>query len=253
MFPSHDRSKQFSYPAHKKTLYSPYGKGYNPKTVSTRAPPPNGEKKFHEHGVGYTTLTTVATTTTPAYAQELSMCLIPQGDLMHQRTGSKIMLTKLTLRWGLMIDTNSNAAWNSIVQTSSTWRVILYIDTQCNGAAAAITDYFDTTNANEHPFDVYNNLYNTGRFKCLMDKFINLEATAINWDGVKWYAPGVMKEFKKTFSLNLPVNFTGTDGSLGTVRTNNLGMFFICNSFGGSDTVTQRKVAFRYRLRFTDY
>lgn len=249
------RKKQFSYPPHKKGRYNQYGKGYNPKVVEQRAPPANGEKKFHEHGVGYTTLTDVATTTIPAYAQESSMCLIPQGDLMHQRNGSKIMITKLTLRWGLMIDTNTNGVLANLVQSSSTWRVILYIDTQCNGAAAPITEYFDTTNANEHPFDVYNNLYNTGRFKCLMDKFINFEAVAptYNSDAKTFTQCGTMKEFKKTFTLNLPVTFTGTTGTIDTIKTNNIGMFFICNGFGGSDTVTQRKVSFRYRLRFTDY
>ena len=232
---------------------SEFGAGYNPKAVSFRRRPPNGEIKYHDNGAPYTTLANVSTTTTPPHSQISSFCLIPQGDLSHQRNGNKIMITKLTFRFGCMIDTNSNATFNSVVQTSSTWRVILYIDTQTNGAAADIDDLFDTSIANEHAFDVFNNLDNKGRFKTLMDKYINLDSTAITWDGSKYLQPGVMKEFKKSIPLNLPVTFSGTDGTLGTIRTNNIGCFIFCNSFGGTTDVTQRKFAYRFRVRYTDY
>jgi len=255
------RQKPYSFKPRKKkftpsaSTRSEYGPGYNPKVVSKRRAPPNGEVKFHDNGAPYTTLVNVGTTTTPPYIQIPSFCLIPQGDLNHQRNGAKIMLTKLTFRYGLMVDTNSNATLANLVQTSSTWRVIVYIDTQTNGALAGIGDLFDTSIANEHAFDVFNNLYNTGRFKTLMDKYINLDGIAptFNSDSKVYVQAGQMKEFKKTIPLNLPVTFTGTDGSLGTIRTNNIGCFIFCNGFGGADTATQRKVAYRFRLRFTDY
>jgi len=256
------RTKQIQYKRRKLSTAKmnirqaqPYGIGYNPKRVSVRRPPPNGEVKFHDNGAGYTTLTNVGTPTTPPHLQIPSFCLIPQGDLNHQRNGAKIMLTKLTFRFGVMIDTNSNLTLNSLVQTSSAWRVILYIDTQTNGAAAAIGDVFDTSIANEHAFDVYNNLYNTGRFKTLMDKYINLDGIAptFNADNKNYVQAGQMKEFKKTIPLNLPVTFTGTDGTIGTIRTNNIGCFVFCNSFGGTTDAAQRKFAYRFRLRFTDY
>ena len=47
LFPSHDSLE--------------FGKGYNPKKVSLRKPPPNAEKKYHDHGQAYTTLTNVST------------------------------------------------------------------------------------------------------------------------------------------------------------------------------------------------
>jgi len=246
------------YPPRKKlaraaSSMSEYGAGYNPKAVSFRRRPPNGEIKFHDNGAPYTTLTTVSTTTTPPHSQIQSFLLIPQGDLSHQRNGNRIMVTKLTFRFGCMIDTNTHDNWNNVVKTSSTWRVILYVDTQTNGAAAAIGDLFDTSIANEHAFDVFNNLDNKGRFKTLMDKYINLESTAITFNGTQYLQPGVMKEFKKSIPLNLPVTFSGTDGSLGTIRTNNIGCFIFCNSFGGNTDVTQRKFAYRFRVRYTDY
>lgn len=254
------RKPTYSYKSSRKfkknpSTRKPYGAGYDPKRVSVRRAPPNGEVKFHDNGEPYTTLTNTSTTTTPPYIQIPSFCLIPQGDLNHQRNGAKIMLTKLTFRYGLMVDTNSNIAFNSVVQTSSTWRVILYIDTQTNGAAAGIGDVFDTSIANEHAFDVYNNLYNTGRFKTLMDKYINLDGIPSTYDSFTktFYQAGQMKEFKKTIPLNLPVTFTGSDGTLGTIRTNNIGCFVFCNSFGGTTDATQRKFAYRFRLRFTDY
>ena len=77
-----------------------FGKGYNPKKVSLRKPPPNAELKYHDHGQGYTTLTNVATTSVPAYFQEESMITIPRGDQPNQRNGRKIMIRDVDLRIG---------------------------------------------------------------------------------------------------------------------------------------------------------
>ena len=66
-----------------------FGKGYNPKKVSLRKPPPNAELKYHDHGQLYTTLTNASTAQTPAYFQEESMITIPRGDQPNQRNGRK--------------------------------------------------------------------------------------------------------------------------------------------------------------------
>ena len=51
------RKRQFQYKSKKLSTAKmnirqaqPYGVGYNPKKVSLRKPPPNAEKKYHDHG-----------------------------------------------------------------------------------------------------------------------------------------------------------------------------------------------------------
>ena len=80
---------------------------------------------------------------------------------------------------GAQIDRNSvagvaNAA--NLVTGDSTWRIVMYLDTQCNQAVAPIDEVFEMTTSNEHPIDSFNNLNTEGRFKILWDKFINLRA-----------------------------------------------------------------------------
>lgn len=240
-----------------------FGKGYNPKKVSLRKPPPNAELKYHDHGQGYTTLTNVATTSVPAYFQEESMITIPRGDQPNQRNGRKIMIRDVDLRIGVQIDRNSvagvaNAA--NLVTGDSTWRVVMYLDTQCNQAVAPITEVFEMTTTNEHPIDSFNNLNTEGRFKILWDKFINLRnnqnAHLISADGGNSVIEfdGAQAEYRKHIKLNLPVVYRDSDeGDLNDIKTNNIGFFVMCTSPGGATTATQRKTAFKYRVRFLDY
>ena len=231
-----------------------FGKGYNPKRVS-RKPPPNAELKYHDHGQGYTTLTNVATTSVPAYFQEESMITIPRGDQPNQRNGRKIMIRDVDLRIGVQIDRNSvagvaNAA--NLVTGDSTWRVVMYLDTQCNQAVAPITEVFEMTTTNEHPIDSFNNLNTEGRFKILWDKFINLRnnqnAHLISADGGNSVIEfdGAQAEYRKHIKLNLPVVYRDSDeGDLNDIKTNNIGFFVMCTSPGGATTATQRKTAFK--------
>ena len=241
----------------------PYGVGYNPKKVSYRKPPPNAEKKYHDHGQAYTTLTNVSTAQIPAYFQEESMITIPRGDQPNQRNGRKIMITDIDLRIGVQIDRNSVAGVanvGNLVCGDSTWRVVMYLDTQCNQAVAPITEVFEMTTSNEHPIDSFNNLNTDGRFKILWDKFINLKANQnahlVSADGGNSVIEfdGAQAEYQKHIKLNLPVVYRDSDeGDVNDIKTNNIGFFVMCTSPGGHDTATQRKTAFKYRVRFLDY
>ena len=242
-----------------------FGKGYNPKKVSLRKPPPNAELKYHDHGQLYTTLTNASTAQTPAYFQEESMITIPRGDQPNQRNGRKIMIRDVDLRIGCQIDRNSItgvANLANLVAGDSSWRIVMYIDTQCNQAVAPITEVFEMTTSNEHPIDSFNNLNTEGRFKILWDKQFTLKAgqnahvvddagdssqTVVMFDGAQ-------VEFHKHFKLNLPVVYRDSDeGDLNDIKTNNIGFFVMCTSPGGATTTSQRKTAFKYRVRFLDY
>ena len=262
------RKRQLQYKS-KKTRKNPalrqleFGKGYNPKKVSLRKPPPNAELKYHDHGQPYTTLTNVSTAQIPAYFQEESMITIPRGDQPNQRNGRKIMIRDVDLRIGVQIDRNSVAGVanvGNLVCGDSTWRIVMYLDTQCNQATAPINEVFEMTTSNEHPIDSFNNLNTEGRFKILWDKFINLRANQnahlVSADGGNSVIEfdGAQAEYRKHVTLNLPVVYRDSDeGDVNDIKTNNIGFFVMCTSPGGHDTATQRKTAFKYRVRFLDY
>ena len=193
------------------------------------------------------------------------MITIPRGDQPNQRNGRKIMITDIDLRIGCQIDRNSItgvANLANLVAGDSTWRIVMYIDTQCNQAVAPITEVFEMTTSNEHPIDSFNNLNTEGRFKILWDKQFTLKAgqnahvvddgadssqTVVMFDGAQ-------VEFHKHFKLNLPVVYRDSDeGDLNDIKTNNIGFFVMCTSPGGATTTSQRKTAFKYRVRFLDY
>jgi len=201
------------------------------------------ELKFVDQSLAAAAIGTTWTLMDPATG---ALNAVAQGNGESERIGRRITNVSLHIRGWVSVN-NGDADANLI-------RVCVVRDTQTNGAAADIDDLFDTSIANEHAFDVFNNLDNKGRFKTLMDKYINLDGIAPTYSAdTKFYQAGQMKEFKKTIPLNLPVTFTGTDGTIGTIRTNNIGCFVFCNSFGGTTDATQRKFAYRFRLRFTDY
>ena len=191
------------------------------------------------------------------------MITIPRGDQPNQRNGRKIMIRDVDLRIGVQIDRNSvagvaNAA--NLVTGDSTWRVVMYLDTQCNQAVAPINEVFEMTTPNEHPIDSFNNLNTDGRFKILWDKFINLKANQnahlVSADGGNSVIEfdGAQAEYQKHIKLNLPVVYRDSDeGDVNDIKTNNIGFFVMCTSPGGHDTATQRKTAFKYRVRFLDY
>ena len=54
-------------------------------------------------------------------------------------------------------------------------------------------------------------------------------------------------------NLRIPIMFSDGYDYIQSVRTNNIGMFFLTVGGGGSDTKTQRRVAWRSRVRFYDY
>jgi len=257
------RTKQYQYKKRKLAIApssrNPYGKGFNPKRVSYRKPPPNAELKYFEAGAPVANLQNVGTTTQPAYSHWGSLNRIGQGDGMNTRNGHKICIKKITLRGAVEIDRNSDPEFHKTVVAATLYRVILYIDTQCNGGEPAITEFFDTDLVSQYEIGVFNRLENNERFKVLMDKHITLNGPSVVWDGENYNYQGNVQHFKKTISLNLPIMYSDNTTNLQAIRTNNIGLFILGNGGGGTGgdppnpNNHQRKVSWRSRVRFTDY
>lgn len=235
------------------------GIGYNPKAVPTRRKaPPGAEKKFHEIGQDATSISTAATTQIPAHSGFASFNLIANGDTMSTRNGNKITIDSINIRGRCLNDPNANVDPDQIMCGTSIWRVIVFLDTQCNGGSPTMDEYFDTQLVSQDAFDCYNSLHQTGRFKTLMDKRITVVSqpplldTIATPDRVICY--GGETEFSQTIkNLHIPIFYSDNTANLQAVRTNNIGMWVMTVGAGAGSSLNHRKFAYRARIRFYDY
>jgi len=188
-----------------------------------------GEDKFFDTAL---TFSVDATGEVPATGQ---LVLIPQGVTESSRVGRKCTITSIYIK-GTLIDIPAAAA-----TAASVTFIYLVQDTQCNGAAAAITDVFVSNNLNRS----FVNLSNSSRFKILKKWVIPMVAqsgvsTALN-NSVKY-----IKYFKR---CSIPIEYSSTTGAITEIRSNNL---FLC---AGTDAQSDDKHNFEgnCRVRFSDH
>lgn len=231
------------------------GSTYDPKRKLSRKRPAGAELKLHQIGQDSTTIANSATTTRPSYTEVDSLVKIAQGDTESTRDGNRVTLDKLTIRGQCVLDKNSSLLWTGagcVVEGNPTFRVIIYLDTQCNGAGANFADLFDTGPVSEFAFGIYNNINSTGRFKILMDKWIEVPQSQIlyNPDDTTYHASNSSRCFKKTFkNLGIDLRYGDSTANMSSLRTNNVGMIIMTNYL----VADQIKFAYRVRARFYDY
>ncbi len=166
--------------------------------------------------------------------------VIPQGVTESERVGRKCCIKAINWRYEITLPEG-----DAIVtpEQGDVVRQILFLDTQCNGATAAVTDILESA-----VFQSFNNLANKGRFRILMDRFHQ-----INYKGLGSDNAGVISQakvihhydfFKK---CDIPIEYdnSASTGVISTIRTNNLGVLSIsAHGVAGMDG--------KFRLRFTD-
>nr|APC94133.1 putative viral capsid protein [uncultured marine virus] len=117
----------------------------------------------------------------------------------------------------------------------------MYVDKQCNGATAAVTDLFESND-----WQSFRNLANTGRFSILLDKMVTLNYMNLASDGDTFVsATNINKDYTFFKKCNIPIEYSGTDGAIGEIRSNNIGVcIFSNNGVAGFGS--------KIRLRFSD-
>lgn len=188
-----------------------------------RYPPVGSENKFKDFD---TAVTPVATTGDIVLN---SICTIAQGTNESERIGRKATITKVLWRYSVKLATTA-----TIADSSDIVRVILYVDKQCNGAAAAVTDILDAAQ-----FDSFLKLENSGRFRILMDKFHTVSAQA----GIAGNIGEVIVFRTKFCDVNLPIEYSSTTGAIAEIRSNNIGILAISKS---AHCVFDGKLRIRY-------
>lgn len=188
-----------------------------------RYPPTGGENKFKDFD---TNVSPVATTGDIVLN---SICTVAQGTAESERIGRKIRLEKINWRYSVKLATTA-----TIADTSDIVRVMLYLDKQCNGAAATVANILEATQ-----FDSFLNLENSGRFTILMDKFHTVNASA----GIGTAVGEVIVFRSKFCKANYPIEYSSTTGAIAEIRSNNIGILAISKS---GHCVLDGKLRIRY-------
>ncbi len=147
---------------------------------------------------------------------EDSVLTIPQGDGENERDGRKMCVKKIGWRFKMTLQ----AIDAGTPQFAETVRVILYLDTQCNGAAATAALILQTDS-----FQSFNNLEQGKRFKIWMDRTYDLNPHAGGGTDTGQY--GLADTFFKTCNLPITYDSTATTGAIATLRDNNIGVLLL--------------------------
>ncbi len=190
----------------------------------------NLELKFHDLDINDAVIAANGT------IAEDSCNTIAQGVTEITRIGRKCTIRSINWRFKITLPVlaTSNAS------AGDTIRVILYLDKQANGATAAVTDLLESDD-----FQSFNNLANKSRFRTLMDREYNLDASGGTGDGTSndFNAVNVSDTlFKK---VNIPIEYDSTTGAITEVKSNNIGVLLLGQSgLAGFES--------KMRLRFSD-
>ncbi len=164
--------------------------------------------------------------------------VIPQGVTESTRVGRKCTIKSVNWRWTVTLPTTTTPG-----ATSDTVRLIMFLDKQCNGAAAAVAIILETALWNS-----WRNLENVGRIKVLYDKTISLVSKSggpASTSTVNYGEDVRNGAFYK--KCNIPIEFdaSASTGAIGTIRSNNIGILVIAHSgFAGLQS--------NVRVRFSD-
>lgn len=162
---------------------------------------------------------------------------IAQGTTESERIGRKCTIKSINWRFNVELP-EVDASAQPV--NPDVCRVILYLDKQCNGAAATVTGILESAN-----FQSFNNLANKSRFRTLMDRTYTLNVLAGGSNGTTsdWCETVQHDTFFK--KVNIPVEFDSTAGAITEIRSNNIGLLLISK---------QGRMSFnsKMRIRFVD-
>jgi len=188
-----------------------------------------GELKFFDTA---TSFNADLTGEVPATGQ---LVLIPQGVTEASRVGRKCTIKSVQCRWQVtLIPTNSGVA-------SGVLYMYLVQDTQCNGAAAGVTDVFTSTAL----ASAFVNLDNSSRFRIMKKWVVDLSSAA----GVTTAYNDQSRSIEYYTKCNIPLEFSSTTGAIGELKSNNIFLVAGVNRSAVDDFIS---VAGAVRVRFTD-
>ncbi len=166
---------------------------------------------------------------------EDSVVGIAQGNTEQNRDGRKCTVVGIGWRWDLALAGQSNTG------STDTCRVILYLDKQCNGTAATVTQILESND-----YQSFNNLANKSRFQTLMDRTYDIRVPAAMGDGTTNDAAANSWADSFYKKVNIPLEFDSTTGAITELRSNNIGVLIL-----SKNGLTALSFNSKMRIRFT--
>ncbi len=221
----------------------PYGKGkyrktgyygrYNRQKVSMKR-----ERKFRD---------VINVTINPVKQQGSvigeALLTIDAGTSESQRLGRKIVLTKISLRFKVFL--NPDFAYGNVV------RIMIVVDKQCNGVMFTVPEVLDKGPDTEETYHSFMQLANKGRFKILMDKFIQMNyLTGVKTSGTAGTGHGVSRNFEYHKDCAIPILYDGVVGSITERCCNNIGVLIMAEREEATSPDSTCGVIMDARLRF---
>lgn len=204
-----------------------YKKGYNRTSGFYQKKGGGAELKFFDRSIG-----AIQVPTGGQVRSFLGDPGIPQGTLANGRVGRKIVLRRIALRSSFVI-----LGTSTITNSADTVRIMIVLDTQANGTTLNLGELLVP-----QTIMGFQSLDNRQRFRILMDRTINIEATTS--DGTTTNDPH--RYFRFSHACNIPIEYSvGTTGDITQITSNNLQLVMF--SRGGFITGQHQM-----RVRFSD-
>ncbi len=199
----------------------------------------NSELKFHDIDWDEA----VADHSAGVISNTSSLVLIGQGITESTRIGRKAVIHSIGARFKLQLKTFAGISAGE----PETVRIMIVQDTQCNGAAPAVST--DAGVLETALFQSFNNLSNKGRFKTLYDKTHTMNALAGAGNGTANDIAPVDRNFSFFKKCRIPIEYSGVANPsvITEVRTNNIFGLLISASAG-----SRVSLASKWRFRFSD-
>ncbi len=163
---------------------------------------------------------------------------IDQGIDEHQRIGRKVVIKSIGWRGTLKLAAFAGAT----MQAPITVRLMLVLDRQCNKALPTVAGVLETAD-----YQSFNNLANKNRYHVISDQVFDMNPVCGGGNGTANDTSGVDQSFTVFKRTDIPIEFSGASGAIGTTNSNNL-FVLIIDSVSASSLTLDSKM----RLRFAD-
>jgi len=160
---------------------------------------------------------------------------IPTGTGESDRIGRFCTITKFTTRFVLDYTESVDTASGSI-------RILIFIDTQTNGALPTGTEILQAPLT----YTSWNNLSNSGRFKTLKDYFFSFNTCAAVGDGTTNLYSATQRVWTWSYNQRIRMEYSGVTGSTAERRSNNIYCMIL------ADEDDKYDFTFHTRFRFID-
>lgn len=178
------------------------------------------EKKFIDTYIASTGISIVESA---AEMDPTGSCLngIAVGDGESNRDGNRYVIKKVQIRGEVYCSTQT---LQIVTHLSPTVRVYLVLDTQTNGAQLNSEDVFTSAGGSGSAVDAFRNLKYSSRFRILAARTLNptYRIATNNAAATTITMSSDIVPFEMNVPLDLPVQCTGTGGTIASIADNSL-------------------------------